>query len=113
MSFTAMTNVITILFCLAVLVQSVRLMRSLKQVRDVSLNDTVGALDTATAQARTVLDGLRQTLSTDGTANLRVLGEAREIRDELDLMIGIANAAAERLLETASTVQPSFEKSAA
>ena len=113
MSFTAMTNVITILFCMAVLVQSVRLMRSLKQMRDVSLKDTVGALDIATAQARTVLDGLRQTLSTDGNANLRVLTQAREIRDELDVMIGIANTMAERLLETASNAHPSEESSAA
>lgn len=103
MSFTAMTNIITILFCMAVLVQSVRLMRSLKQVREVSLNDTVSALDTATVQARAVLDGLRRTLSTDGTANMRALAEAREVRDELDVMVGIANAIAERLLETAST----------
>lgn len=113
MSFTAMTNLITILFCMAVLVQSVRLMRSLKQVREVGLEDTVGALDVATAQARTVLNGLRQTLATDGTANLRALGEAREIRDELDVMVGIANAIAERLLETASTAHPSTEREAA
>lgn len=113
MSFTAMTSVITILFCMAVLVQSVRLMRSLKQVREVCLNDTIGALDTATAQASTVLDGLRRTLSTDGAANLRTLDEARAIRDELDVMIGIANAIAERLLDTASSAHPSSEREAA
>ena len=102
MSFTAFTNVITILFCIAVLVQSVRMMRSLKQVRESQLDRTVGALDAATASARGVLAELKQTLSTDGAANARSLGEAKDVRDELNVMVGIANAMAERLVEAAS-----------
>ena len=102
MSFTAFTNIITILFCIAVLVQSVRMMRSLKQVREGQLDRTVGALDIATASARSVLAELKQTLSTEGAANARTLNEAREVREELNVMIGIANAMAERLIEAAS-----------
>lgn len=103
MSFTVLTNIITILFCLAVLVQSMRMMRSLKQVREGRLDHTVAALDTATASARSVLADLKQTLSIEGTANARTLGEAREVREELNIMVGIANAMAERLMEAAST----------
>ncbi|WP_226662291.1 DUF6468 domain-containing protein [Alteriqipengyuania lutimaris] len=102
MSFTVFTNVITVLFCIAVLIQSVRMMRSLKQVREGQLDRTVGALDTATAKAQGVLSELKQTLSIEGTAHARVLGDAREVREELHLMIGIANAMAERLIEAAS-----------
>ncbi len=103
MSFTTFTNVITILFCFAVLVQSVRMMRSLKQMREGKLDQTVLAMDNATAQARSVLSGLRETLSIEGPANSRVLNEAREIREELNVMIGIANAMAERLIDAASS----------
>ncbi|MXP10423.1 DUF6468 domain-containing protein [Pseudoblastomonas halimionae] len=102
MSFTAFTNVITILFCLAVLIQSVRMLRSLKQMREAQFDRTVGALDTATAKASAVLSELKGTLTTDGAANLRALSEAREVREELNLMVGIANAMAERLVEAAS-----------
>lgn len=104
MSFTVFTNVITVLFCIAVLIQSVRMMRSLKQVREGQLDRTVGALDTATAKAQAVLSELKQTLSIEGTANARALGDAREVREELNVMIGIANAMAERLIEAASSV---------
>ena len=103
MSFTAFTNVITILFCLAVLVQSVRLLRSLKQVREAQLDRTVGALDTATGKARAVLSELKGVLTKDGAANLRAVSEAREVREELNMMIGIANTMADRLVEAASS----------
>ena len=103
MSFTVFTNLITVLFCIAVLVQSVRMMRSLKQVREGQLDRTVGALDTATTKAQAVLSELKQTLTTEGAANARTLGDAREVREELNVMIGIANAMAERLIEAAST----------
>ena len=102
MSFTAFTNIITVLFCVAVLVQSVRMMRSLKQVREGQLDRTVGALDAATASARAVLSELKQTLSTEGAAHARTLNEAHAVREELNVMIGIANAMAERLIDAAS-----------
>lgn len=102
MSFTAFTNIITILFCLAVLIQSVRMMRSLDQVRESQLDRTVGALDTATTKARSVLSEMKLILSTEGTANARTLNEARDVREELNVMVGIANSMAERLIEAAS-----------
>tara|TARA_R100001132_G_C3267187_1_gene89803 strand:- start:616 stop:1188 length:573 start_codon:yes stop_codon:yes gene_type:complete len=113
MTFTAFTNIITILFCLAVLVQSVRLARSLKQVRESQLDRTVGALDTATAKARCVLSELKETLSTEGAANALCVGEAKEVREELHVMVGIANAMAERLMEAASAGSRSDSKPAA
>lgn len=103
MSFTTFTNIITILFCLAVLVQSVRMMRSLRQVRNARLDDTVLALNTATAQAQTVLSGLRETLKTEGAATAGTISHAKELREELNMLIGIANAMAERLVDAAST----------
>lgn len=102
MSFTTFTNIITIIFCLAVLVQSVRMMRSLKDVREGELDRTVVALDTATAQARAVLSELKHTLSTEGGACVKSLTEAKEIREELNMMVGIANAMAERLVEVST-----------
>lgn len=113
MTFTAFTNIITILFCLAVLVQSVRLTRSLKQVRESQLDRTVGALDVATAKARGVLSELKDTLSTEGAANALSVGEAKEVREELHVMVGIANAMAERLMEAASAGSRSDAKPAA
>jgi hypothetical protein len=102
MSFATFINIITVIFCLAVLVQSVRMMRSLEAVKGAALPQMIKALDTATGQASQVLSDLKQTLRTDGAANARALAQAEEIRDELGVMIGIANASADRLVETAS-----------
>ncbi len=105
MGFATFINIITVIFCLAVLVQSVRMMRSLDAVKGSALPQMIQALDTATLQASQVLGELKQTLRTDGAANARVLAQAEEIRDELGVMIGIANASADRLVETASARQ--------
>ena len=102
MGFATFINIITIIFCLAVLVQSVRMMRSLEAVKGASLAQTVQALDASTGQAKLVLSELKQTLSTDVAANFRSMASAESIRDELTLMIGIANATADRLLESAT-----------
>ena len=105
MSFTTTTNFITILFCLAVLVQSVRMMRSLKTIKEGQFDKTVSTLETATAQAHNVLTELKRTLATDGIANVRTLAEAKEIREELDVLVGIANSMAERLVTAATSEQ--------
>ena len=102
MGFATFINIITIIFCLAVLVQSVRMMRSLDAVKGASLAQMVQALDASTGQAKLVLSELKQTLSTDVAANVRSLATAESIRDELTVMIGIANATADRLLESAT-----------
>ena len=101
MGFATFVNIITVIFCLAVLVQSVRMMRSLEAVKGASLQQIVQALDAATTQARVVLSELKQTLSTDAASTARTLANAESIRDELTVMVGIANATADRLLESA------------
>lgn len=100
MSFQILTSVATMIFCSAVLVQSVRMMRSLRAVKDGALTEVVGALDASTAQARVVLSELRQTLH-DCAGNARTLANGKEIAEELSVMIGIANATAERLVDVA------------
>lgn len=110
MSFAVFTNILTIIFCIAVLVQSVRMMRSLKGVKSNQLTELVAALDKSTGLARGVLSELKQELSTEGIANIQALSEGKEIRDELNLLIGIANAMAERLVDAAA---PEKEKPAA
>lgn len=99
MSFTLLTNLVTIILCLAVLVQSVRMMRSLAAVKTGPLPQMVQALDASTARASQVLVELKGLLQGDAAANARKLGEAEAMRDELGIMIGIANATADRLLE--------------
>lgn len=98
MTFATFSNVATAMFCLAVLVQSVRMMRSLKAVKEGALTDVVSALDKSTAEARAVLSELKSAL-VHCAGSARVLDNSRAIADELGLMIEIANASAERLVE--------------
>ena len=100
MSFAVFTNLIVILLCAAVLVQSVRMMRSFRAVKDGGLQSVVEALDKSTAQARAVLSDLKDTLRTDAAANARVVAEGEAMREELAVMVGIANAVAERIMES-------------
>ena len=104
MGFATFINIITAIFCFAVLVQSLRMMRSLDAVKDAgaALPQMIKGLDAATDQASKVLAELKETLSTDGSANAHVLAQAIEIRDELSVMVGIANATADRLVEESS-----------
>lgn len=106
MSFATLTNIATMLLCLAVLVQSVRMMRSLKAVRDGALTDMVGALDQSTHQARKVLSELRETLRGDAATVVRVVAEGRSMAEELSIMIGVADASAERIVEAVATTRP-------
>jgi len=100
MTFVTLTNILVMMLCVAVLVQSVRLMRSFRNFSDGDLKLTVPALDKATGQARAVLSELKETLRADCAASARTLAEAETLREELSMMIGIANAAAERIMET-------------
>lgn len=114
MSFSVLTNFITMVFCSAVLVQSVRLMRYLRIMKGEAFGEMVGALDAATVQARTVLADLRETLRTDCVANARVIASGSAMREELTVMAGIADAVAERIVEAVSMSNPrSSAKSAA
>ncbi|MDP9415830.1 MAG: DUF6468 domain-containing protein [Pseudomonadota bacterium] len=103
MTFATFTNIIVILVGGAVLVQSVRIMRSFQAVKNGGLKEMVAALDLATAQARSVLADLKETLRTEGAANARTVAQGENVRDELTVMVGIANAAAERMLEAVQT----------
>ena len=100
MTFATLTNIVLILLCGAVLVQSVRMMRSFETLKKDGLKDVVEALDKSTAQARAVLGDLKDTLRTEGTANARTVAKGEEMREELTVMVGIANAVAERIVET-------------
>ena len=102
MSIALLANVLTIILCMAVLVQSVRMMRSLRTVKDGALTQVVGALEKATTEARAVLSDMKQTLGTDCAQHARLVERARELRDELSLMTGIADAAAERIVNAVS-----------
>jgi hypothetical protein len=100
MSFPLFANIVTTILCLAVLVQSVRMMRSLKAVGNDQLTSVVTALDESTTQARMVLSNLKHTLEGDFAGSVKLVLEGREIRDELKMLIEIANSMAERLCES-------------
>lgn len=100
MTFATLTNIVLILLCGAVLVQSIRMMRSFEALKKGGLKDVVEALDKSTSQARVVLGDLKETLRTEGAANARSVAKGEEMREELTVMVGIANAVAERIIET-------------
>ena len=101
MNLAMLANLVTALLCLAVLVQSVRMMRSLKSVKEGALTEVVGALDRSTNEARAVLSDLKLTLAAS-SGSARTLEQSREMADELGVMIGIADASAERLMEASA-----------
>jgi hypothetical protein len=99
MTFSVFTNFLVMMLCIAVLVQSVRMMRSLKAVKDGALKETVVALDNATREAKLVLGELKKTLQTDCVSNSRTIVDGGKMIEELTMMIGIGNSVAERILE--------------
>lgn len=102
MNFVACTNIATALFCAAVLIQSVRMMRSLKAMRNAPLSDVVAALDQSTERAKTVLSEMKTMLAHGIAANGRCSEDARKLSDELRIIIEIADAAADRIVEATS-----------
>lgn len=102
MTLAIVANALTMIFCMAVLVQSVRMMRSLRTVKDGALTQVVDALEKATGQARAVLSDMKTTLGTDCAQHARLVEQARELRDELQVMTGIADAACERIVNAVS-----------
>lgn len=101
MSFATITSLVTAILCIAVLVQCARVMRSLAAFRTADLPGTARVLDTATSGAHQVLNDLRNELDRGGKPTLKALADARSIADELGVMIGIGNATADRLLDSA------------
>lgn len=102
MSLAIAANALTMIFCMAVLVQSVRMMRSLRTVKDGALTEVVTSLEKATAGARSVLSEMKATLGTDCAQHARLVEQARALRDELEVMTGIADAACERIVGAVS-----------
>ncbi|WP_197054276.1 hypothetical protein [Sphingomonas sp. 37zxx] len=99
MNFSILTDILTMIFCSAVLVQSVRLMRYLRAMKETDLASMVAALDTATGEAKAVLADLQRTLRVDCAANARAIATGTAMREELTVMAGIADAVAERIVE--------------
>lgn len=106
MTFSTLTNIITMMFCAAVLIQSVRLIRCLRAVKGDDFGAMVAALDKSTTQARAVLADLRETLQVDCAANARVIASGEAMRDELTVMAGIADAVAERIVDAVEKSNP-------
>lgn len=101
MSFATLTNVATMLFCIAVLIQTMRLMRCLDTVKGGALTDVIAALDTSTAEARRVLAHLTEILRTDVAATSQMIDQGKAMIEELSVMTGIADAIAERIVDAA------------
>lgn len=114
MSFATMADIATMILCAAVMVQSVRMMRALHRVRGDAVAEVVKALDQSTGHARVVLAELKNAL-VDCASHGKVLTQARAMVDELTVMIGIADASADRMTEAANAArsQPAAEAPAA
>lgn len=105
MTFATTINIVTIILCAAVLVQSARMMRGLAAFRSAELPETVAALTKATVDAGRVLSELKHALA-ETDPRLRIIGDARAVTDELSVMVGIANATADRLVDTGRSLPP-------
>ncbi len=101
MTFASATSIASILLCIAVLVQSVRLMRALEAVKGGGLGQIVGSVDTATAEARRVLGQLTALLRGDLSMTAQTLQQGKAMVEELTVMTGIADAIAERIVAVA------------
>lgn len=98
MTAASYTNLLTIVLCGSVLVQCTRMMRSIRAFRQIDLPAMVGSLEAATGQAQAILKQMRAALL-EAEPKMRGLSEGQAVAEELGVMIGIANATADRLLE--------------
>lgn len=102
------TNIVTSLFCAAVLVQTFRLSRAVGSLRHAGLVEVVATLDASTEASQQALAALNTVLTNEGPALDAAVRSSRDIRaqlvalrDELSLMIDIGNGVAERILAAA------------
>lgn len=100
-TFANAINLALVVMCLAVMVQAIRMDRCIRALRDGHLDQAVEKLDHATHQARIVLADLKRVLSTDAAAQGEIIHAARDLRDELSVMIGVGNSVAERIVDAA------------
>jgi hypothetical protein len=105
-TFVTLINAIMIALCAAVIVQTMRMAKSLREIRASALNESVARLEHATDQARAVLGHMKALLATEVVAQGRAVAAGEALRDELSVMVGIGNAVAERILEAAATQKP-------
>lgn len=112
MTIAQLSNILVIILCSAVLIQSVRLMRAFGAMKRATLVDTVGALDRATGEARHVLAELKRALEAYRD-HADTLARGRTLLDELEMIIGIADGTAERLAQVASLTTQLYAKAAA
>jgi hypothetical protein len=105
MTFATVINLVLVLLCLCVLVQSVRIDRRIRALRRSGLDEAVAKLDAATQHARLVLTDLRHVLSTDVAARSNGSASAEAMRDELADMVDIGNAVADRIMDAARQAQ--------
>lgn len=103
MTLAVVSNILTMIFCIAVLVQSVRLMRAFDAVKGGALTDVVSALNVSTGEARRVLGSLTDLLRGDVAITARTISEGKAMIEELAVMTGIANAIAERIIDAAGS----------
>lgn len=99
MTFVTFSNVMMLLLCVAVIVQTLRMGKSIRDLRTTSLNDSVAQLERATGQARTVLGELKTLLANEVVAQSRGAANGEALRDELAVMVGIGNSVADRIME--------------
>lgn len=104
MTFATIADLGTMILCAAVLVQSVRMIRSLRAVRGGAITEVVTLLDRSTTEARMVLSELKGALH-DCSTSARALAEGQAIADELTVMVGIANASADRMADVANAAR--------
>lgn len=105
-----LTNIVTSLLCAGVLVQTVRLSRAVRTLRQSGLVDVVQTLEAATAASQQAWSALGTVLATDGPTLDAAVRDGRAVRDqlhalrdELSLMIDIGNGVADRILAAADT----------
>lgn len=102
MSFVIFSNLVLMLLCVAVIVQTLRMAKGIRDIRSSTLNEGVVQLDRATAQARAALTEFKAVLASDVLAQSRAMAHGEALRDELSVMVGIGNAVAERIMEAAA-----------
>lgn len=102
MTFATIINVILSGLCVIVVVQSLRVVKGMREIRELSLDKAVTQIDAATTRAQAVLTELKMVLGSTTAVQNRAIVEGEALRDELELMIGIGNSVADRITEAAT-----------
>ena len=98
MDMSTAFNVILMILCAAVLVQTARLMRNIKALRSTDFKAMILAMDRSAEEARQVIVEMKETLGGCVAANNLSMKASQDLRDELSLITDLANAAADRII---------------